>query len=728
MGSFRTQIPSQFSLPQRINRLGELAYNLWWTWHPEAQRLFSRIDNLLWEETSHNPVLFLRRVDRARLNSVANNRYYLDFYDRTLRSYDQYMSTDETWFTRTYPELRNRPIAYFSMEFGLHETLPIYAGGLGILSGDHTKEASDLGLPFVGIGFFYTEGYFTQYITEDGWQEARYTTHQLDTLPVLPVLDEDGLPLTISVELPDRDVHARLWEVHVGRVPLYLLDTNIELNTPTDRALSARLYDSNQDLRICQEILLGIGGVRALRVLGYNPNVWHMNEGHAAFLVLERIRELLEADHSFAEAAEVVRETNIFTTHTPVPAGNDEFPLWLIDKYLARVWSQLNLTRDQFIDLARNTVSWGDTFSMPVLALRYSKGRNGVSELHGQVARRMWHYLWPEKKEDEVPITHVTNGIHTGTWIARRLMNLYDRYLGPAWMERVDDPQLWELVQTIPDDEIWAIRRHLKRKLTAYMRERARQMWIKGGKHPVQVVAGGVLLDPYALTIGFARRFAPYKRANLVLSDVERLLKIVNNPEKPVQIIFAGKSHPDHEGGKMLIQEVYRVVKRAESGGRLVFLEDYDMNLARYLIQGVDVWLNTPRRPNEASGTSGQKAALNGGLNFSVLDGWWREGYNGKNGWVIGKDMDYTDPILQDQEDSESLYNVLEEEIIPLYYQVRGADGLPVDWIARVKESIQTLSPQFSMQRMVKEYTNRLYLPALQKRNVYELPKARQAE
>ena len=728
MEAFRTQIPSQFSLPQRISRLGELAYNLWWTWHPEAQRLFSRIDSQLWEETSHNPVLFLRRVDRARLNTVSNNRYYLDFYDRTVRSFDQYMTTEDTWFTRTYPELRNRPIAYFSMEFGLHETLPIYAGGLGILSGDHAKEASDLGLPFVGIGFFYTEGYFTQYITEDGWQEARYTTHQLDTLPVLPVLDENGKPVTISVELPDRDVHAGLWEVHVGRVALYLLDTNIELNIPADRALSSRLYSSNPDLRICQEILLGIGGVRALRVLGYNPNVWHMNEGHAAFLVLERTLELLKADHSFEEAAEIVRETNVFTTHTPVPAGNDEFALWLIDKYLARVWPQLHLTRDQFIDLARNTVSWGDTFSMPVLALRYSKGCNGVSELHGQVARRMWHYLWPDKKEAEVPITYVTNGIHTGTWVARRLMNLYDRYLGPDWMERVDDPQVWELVQTIPDEEIWAVRRHLKRKLTAYMRERARQTWVKGDRHPIQVVAGGVLLDPYTLTIGFARRFAPYKRANLVLSDIDRLLKLVNDQEKPVQIIFAGKSHPDHEGGKMLIQEVYRAVKRSESGGRLVFLEDYDMNLARYLIQGVDVWLNTPRRPNEASGTSGQKAALNGVLNFSVLDGWWREGYNGRNGWAIGKDIDYTDPVLQDQEDSESLYSILEEEIIPLYYRVRSSDGLPGDWIGRVKESMRTLSPQFSTRRMVKEYTTRLYLPALQKRNVYELPAAKQVE
>ncbi len=528
--------------------------------------------------------------------------------------------------------------------------------------------------------------------------------------------------MTISVELPDREVFARLWEVHIGRAPLYLLDSNVEQNTPADRALSARLYTSNVELRVSQEILLGVGGVRALRTLGYNPSVWHMNEGHSAFLVLERIRELVEADHSFEEAAQLVRESNVFTTHTPVPAGNDEFPMWLADKYFSPLWPQLQLTHDQFIELACHTVSWGDTFSMPVLALRFSEGRNAVSELHGRVSRNMWNFLWPDLPVDEVPITHITNGVHAGSWIGRRLVVLFDRYLGPDWMEHVDDPELWELVSNIPDDEIWGVRKHLKRKLIAYMRERARQQWVKGGTHPVQVVASGVLLDPYALTIGFARRFAPYKRANLVLTDIERLLQIIDRPEMPVQIIFAGKSHPDHEGGKLLIQEVYRTVKRAESAGRLVFLEDYDMNLARYLVQGVDVWLNTPRRPNEASGTSGQKAALNGVLNFSVLDGWWREGYNGVNGWAIGQDVDLDDPTVQDRADAESLYNILESEIVPLYYDVNSSDGVPVEWIARIKESIRTLVPQFNTRRMLKEYTQRLYLPAMQKRRVLETP------
>ncbi|MBN1148403.1 MAG: alpha-glucan family phosphorylase [Anaerolineales bacterium] len=711
--TYQAQIPNQFSLPRRINRLGELAYNLWWTWNPDVQRLFSRIDKELWERIYHNPVLFLRQVERARLNAATNNRYYLEFYDRQLRAFDQYMAAEETWFARTYPHLGERLIAYFSMEFGLHETLPIYAGGLGVLSGDHAKEASDLGLPFVAVGFFYTEGYFTQRISEDGWQEASYNTHPFNDLPVMPVLTAEGEPLTISVELPGRQVYASLWEARVGRAPLYLLNANIDPNAPADRALTARLYSSDLDLRISQEILLGIGGARALRKMGYNPDVWHMNEGHSAFLVLERIRELIEGGRSFEEAAQIVRASNVFTTHTPVPAGNDEFALWLVDKYFSHLWPQLGLERDSFIDLARHTVNWGDSFSMPALALRLSQKHNAVSELHGQVSRQMWHFMWPDRPVDEVPITHITNGVHTGTWLARRLRHLYDRYLGADWLEEADDPDTWELVNNIPDDQLWTVRRHLKRKLVYYIRERARQRWSKGGWHPVQVLASGVLLDPYTLTIGFARRFAPYKRANLILRDLDRLLALVNNPETPVQIIFAGKSHPDHEGGKMLIQEVYRAVKRSESGGRLVFLEEYDMNLARYLIQGVDVWLNTPRRPNEASGTSGQKAALNGVLNFSVLDGWWREGYNGQNGWAIGKDIEYDNPAFQDEADAESLYSILENEIIPLYYNLRSSDNLPGEWIARMKEAIRTIGPQFTMRRMLKEYLERMYLPAM---------------
>ena len=714
MEEYRAEIPNNFRLPRRIKRLGELAYNLWWTWNPDAERLFIQIDRDLWERTNHNPIKFLNMVQRASLNSVTQNRYYLEYYDQIFGEFDDYMRAEETWCSRNHPEYNHRPIAYFSTEFGLHETLPIYAGGLGILSGDHLKGASDLGLPLVAVGFMYTHGYFSQHITEDGWQEAHYIRLKFSELPILPILSEDGEPLTISVDLPGREVKARIWVIHVGRVLLYLLDSDVEGNSISDRELTARLYTSDLDSRISQEIILSIGGVRALRGLGYNPSVWHLNEGHSAFLNLERAREMIASGHSFEEARKEIYSSSIFTTHTPVPAGNDEFPEWLIDKYFSNLIPEIGLDREQFFSLGRNPNPWGNTFSMPVLAIRMSNYRNGVSELHGQVAREMWHHLWPEKRVDDVPITHITNGVHSGSWLARRLRILFDHHLGENWMESLDEPKVWEAVENIPDAELWAVRRHLKRKLAHYMRERARDQWLNGGIHPVQVVASGVLLDPYALTIGFARRFATYKRANLILRDLGRLLDIINRPNMPVQIIFAGKSHPADEPGKMLIQEVYRIVKRAENGGRLVFLEDYDMNLARYLLQGVDVWLNTPRRPHEASGTSGMKAAMNGVLNFSVYDGWWREGYNGKNGWAIGKDTEYENPNQQDEEDAISLYEILENQIIPLYYKKRSSDGLPGEWIDMVKESIRTLSPQFSVRRMVKEYVEQLYVKALQ--------------
>jgi starch phosphorylase len=714
MDSFRIEIPNHFSLPRRIRRLAELAYNLWWTWNPDAQRLFMRIDHDLWERTYHNPVRFLRQVKRANLNAVIHDRYYLEFHDRILRAFDQYMQPRESWFERHHPDQLNQPVAYFSSEFGLHETLPIYAGGLGVLSGDHLKGASDVGLPMVAVGFLYTQGYFSQRITEDGWQEARYLRLKFEDLPILPILNPDGTPLTVSVELSGREVAARLWEIQVGRVPLFLLDSDVDGNSPSDRELTARLYTNDMDLRISQEIILGIGGVRALRVLGYNPTIWHLNEGHSAFLNLERIRERVMSGHTFNEAMAKVSATSIFTTHTNVPAGSDEFPLWLMDKYFSHFWPQLGLEREPFMDLARHRNPWGDTFSMPILALRLSQQRNGVAELHGQVARRIWNFLWPDRRPEDVPIIHITNGVHTGTWLARRLRHLFDRYLGSDWMDHLDKPETWEAIENIPDAELWTVRRHLKRKLVAYMRERARNQWLKDGVHPVQVIASGVLLDPYVLTIGFARRFATYKRANLVLRDPGRLLDIINRPNMPVQIIFAGKAHPADEPGKLLIQDVYRNVKRAENGGRLVFLEDYDMNLARYLLQGVDVWLNTPRRPNEASGTSGMKAAMNGVLNFSILDGWWREGYNGENGWAIGEDRDYDHYDQQDAADANSLYDILENQIIPLYYLERSSDGLPGEWIGRMKESIRTLAPQFSVRRMIKEYIERTYIPEIQ--------------
>jgi glycogen phosphorylase len=711
MNKFLTQIPS-FGLPKKLARLGELAYNLWWTWQPDAMRLFSQLDRAMWERLNHNPIRILREIDPARLTEVLTDKDYMNSYKRVFENFDSYLASQETWTHRTQPKLGSNPIAYFSMEFGLHETLPIYSGGLGVLAGDHLKEASDLGLPLTGIGFMYAQGYFSQRISEDGWQEALNNPLVFDDLPVLPI-SRNGKPVTVAVEFPDRNISLQVWEVRVGRISLYLLDSNVEGNSDYDRLLTARLYWSDLDRRIIQEVLLGVGGVRMLRALGADPKVWHMNEGHAAFLTLERARELVAKGENFKSAIEKTRGQNIFTTHTPVPAGNDEFPLWLMDKYLAAIWPQLGLDREQFYDLARHQQPHGETFSMGVLALRFSKGHNAVSELHGHVSRDMWHFLWKDESVKNVPITHVTNGVHTANWMARHLRLLLDSHLGEGWMDHLDEAELWNKLDSLPDKALWNVRLHLKRKMGFYLSERVRDRWTIGGFHPVQVVSAGVLLNPYVLTIGFARRFATYKRASLILSDVERLLHVINRPNMPVQIVFAGKAHPADEPGKQLIQKIYRTVKRAETGGRLVFVEDYDMNLARYLVQGVDVWLNTPRRPLEASGTSGMKAGLNGALNFSILDGWWREAYNGKNGWSIGEDKHTEVTDAQDQADVADLYNKLENEIIPMYYD-RDINSVPVEWVSRMKESIKTVTPQFSTRRMVKEYVEKLYSKALE--------------
>lgn len=710
----RNNYSGNFILPRRIQRLIELSFNMWWVWNQDAQQLFRLIDKPLWDSVNHNPIIFLHKVDQQRLNSMINDLYFLERFDSVMNKFDLYLKGENTWFTETYPHLVDEKIAYFSFEFGLHESLPVYAGGLGILAGDHLKTSSDIGLPLVGIGFIYKNGYFMQSITEDGWQETRNFILNYNEAPIIPVLDEEGEPRLISVDLPGRTVFARIWQVNVGRNFLYLLDSDLEQNDPYDRQLTSRLYSNDLEVRISQEILLGMGGVKALRALGITPTVWHMNEGHSAFLALERIDELIKKGKNFDQAVEIVKKNNVFTTHTPVPAGNDQFPIWLIDKYLSQIWPKLNLTRDQFVELGNQAQAWGDTFVMPVLALKLSDHKNAVSELHGHVSRKMWNWLWEDRDEEQVPITHITNGIHTGTWIARQMNLLFQKYIGPNWTDLVDDPDVWEKIENIPDHELWAVRKHLKRKLTVYCNEFARQKWIKGGFHPVQVVASGVLMEPYSLTIGFARRFATYKRANLILRDYERLKRIITNARMPVQIIFSGKAHPADEPGKLIIQEIYRAVKDAKMGGRLIFLEDYDMNIARLLVQGVDVWLNTPRRPNEASGTSGMKAALNGVLNFSVLDGWWREGYNVNNGWSIGNDDEYPDTNQQDSHDANELYDKLENEIIPLYYQSRSADNLPNEWIARIKETIKSNAPRFSTRRMVKEYMNHLYAPAIQ--------------
>lgn len=704
----KREVANQFNLPERIEGLAELAYNLWWSWNPDAKQLFQNIHKRLWDELNHNPVLFLRKVDRATLNAMAQDGNYLQLYKKVMQEYREYMNP-KTPVTADAPK---ELTAYFSFEFGLHESLPVYAGGLGILAGDHLKEASDMNLPLVGLGFIYNQGYFTQRITEDGWQETDTFHLSFVDAPIIALKNEQGEPIKISIELPGRSVFARVWEVAVGRISLYLLDTNLEENLEPDRQLTARLYSNDLDVRISQEILLGMGGVRALRAVGLNPTIWHMNEGHSAFLALERLREMIQNRVGYDEAVKKVRATNIFTTHTPVPAGNDQFPLWLIDKYFTQVWTDLGLNREMFVDLGRQQTQWGENFCMPVLALHLSDRANGVSELHGQVSRKMWNFLFPGQVENNVPITHITNGVHAGTWLSSRLQRVFTSHFGPEWKNHQDDPVFWKRVKEIDNEEYWEVRRHLKRKLALYIDERARKTWQTGSIHAVQALASGVFLEPYSLTIGFARRFATYKRANLIFSDYERLINLIVDADRPVQIIFAGKAHPADEPGKLLIQQVYRAVKDTRSGGRLVFLEDYDINMAHYLVQGVDVWLNNPRRPNEASGTSGMKAAMNGVLNLSVLDGWWREGFNGTNGWAIGSDYDIADPNEQDKQDAESLYRHLENDIIPLFYN-RNEKNIPEGWVELSKNSIATLLPQFSIRRMVGEYLHEMYLPAI---------------
>ncbi|MBI5081993.1 MAG: alpha-glucan family phosphorylase [Chloroflexi bacterium] len=689
----------------------DLAYNTWWMWNPSTLHLFADLDPQLWDHLNHNPVKFLRVLERAKLNAALADIIYLTLYDKVMEQFDAYLKEQNTWFNVTYPQLKDKTIAYFSMEFGLHESLPIYAGGLGVLSGDHSKEASDLGLPFVGVGFIYQQGYFRQRISEDGWQEEYWENVDTADLPVTLAKTPSGADVIVDVELPGRAIKVRVWEMHVGRVPLYLMDTNLESNSPQDRTLTARLYSSDLDVRITQEIVLGIGGVRALRAMNIHPKAWHMNEGHSAFTIFERIAELVKAGYTFDAATENVRATTVFTTHTPVPAGNEAFPLWIMDKYFPHYWERMGISRDQFMNLSLINLGWGDAFSMPMLALRFAEHRNAVSELHGKVSREMWNFLWKEKKEEDVPIRAITNGVHTGSWLARRMRLLFERSLGADWYEHLDDFETWASLLSIPDDELWNVHRHLKRRLQIFMTDRARAQWQTTHIHPVQIIASGSLMDPNVLTIGFARRFATYKRASLLMRDVNRLLKLVNNERMPVQFVFAGKAHPADDPGKRVIQELYRTIKRAEFAGRMMFIEDYDQNIARHLLQGVDVWLNTPRRPHEASGTSGQKAAINGVINCSIADGWWPEGYNGKNGWLIGDEIPKANDEEQDRFDSESLFDILENEIVPLFYK-RDEDNLPRDWIKMMKESIATLAPAFSTRRMIKDYTQ-MYVEAM---------------
>ena len=704
-------LPLEEKLPEKLNRLPELASNLWWSWNPEARNLFKRLDYPLWRRTHHNPVRMLNEINADALVAKARDGAFLRHYDKVMLNYDDMLTNGHTWFHMTYPDLIDKTIAYFSFEFGLHNSLPIYSGGLGILSGDHAKEASDLGLPFVGVGFMYPQGYFRQRVPSHGWQEAVYQQLDINQAPIEPVTDEDGKEIMVSVELGGRTVHARVWHVQVGRVDLYLMDTDVDDNDPWDRELSARLYSGDSEMRVRQEIMLGIGGVRLLRALGIEPAAWHMNEGHSAFLLLENVRQKVVAGMSFEDAVEAVRKRSIFTTHTPVPAGHDAFSYHLIDKYFGSFRDELGISREEFLNLGAHEEEWGMAFNMTVLALQLSGQVNGVSKLHGDVSREMWQGVWPELDASEIPITSVTNGVHIPTWISSELCQLLNKYLGPHWIAQQDDPLLWERLNDMPLKELWEVNTQLKRKLLFFLRSRARQGWVSGQDDPTQVMTSGTLLDPEALTIGFARRFATYKRATLIFKDVDRLRSLLLDTHRPVQLLFAGKAHPADDPGKALIQDIYNLAKHNQFGGRVAFVEDYDMHVARYLVQGVDVWLNTPLRPREASGTSGMKASLNGAPNLSVLDGWWAEGYNGANGWAInGKQFDNLEE--QDEHDAEAIYSLLEEEIVPLYYD-RDFDDVPRGWVEVMVETMRSNAPRFSMRRMVKEYTTDLYLEAM---------------
>ena len=706
---------SELRLPERIGRLEELANNLWWSWHPQARDLFRALDYPLWHLGGHNPVKQLREVSADKLEAAATDPTFLNLYDSVMSAFDAEMSAKDSWFSTKYPNVLDGPVAYFSMEFAIHSSLPIYAGGLGVLAGDICKEACDLGLPLVGVGFMYPQGYFHQHISADGWQEEVYSQLDFDDAPINPINPVHRSkwcgPL-IQLKLGDRPFYIGVWQVRLGRGNLYLLCCDVEGNMPQDKQLCARLYTADQEQRIQQEIVLGIGGVRVLRALGIKSSVWHANEGHCAFMMLERVREEVEKGATFTEALRRVRATTVFTTHTPVPAGTDIFPIPLVERYLHSYWESLGINRETFLELGRQDGTSAQTFNMTALALKMADHRNAVSQIHGKITRRMWHGLWPEVKEDDVPVSHITNGIHVPTWVAREMGRLYEKHLGQDVSKRYDDTNLRELVLNIPDEELWAVHQILKRKLLGAMVERARQCSTERECPARQVLAMGSLLDQDTLTIGFVRRFTEYKRPALIFQDIERLKRIVTDRWHPVQIIFAGKSHPADIPSKQLLHYVYSLATDREFQGRIAFVEDYDIHMAHYLVQGVDVWLNTPRRLYEASGTSGMKAAVNGVLHLSVRDGWWYEGYNGTNGWAIGDDVEaYYDPKEEDKSDAAALYRLLEEEIVPLYYQ-RDRNGVPRGWVHMVKEAISSIVPVFCTRRMLKEYTERMYIPA----------------
>ena len=700
-------------LPKRIEKLGEISNNLWWSWNTEFLRLFQKIDKDLWEVSNKNPVKFLKHISQEKLEKVSKDAEFLKEYDKIANNFDNYMNSKNTWFSSKYPEEKNDLIAYFSAEYGLDETIPIYSGGLGILSGDHLKSASDLGIPLVAVGLLYKNGYFSQKINGWGGQETEYNNIDLYDLPIQPVKDEKGEDLIIFVKFPKRRLYLKVWQINVGRVKLYLLDSDIDKNNEEDRDVTLRLYGGDQEMRIRQEIVLGMAGVNLLKnALNLEPTVYHMNEGHSAFLTLEIIKNIIEEKQvSFEVAKDIASSKTVFTTHTPVPAGNDIFPLDLVEKYFKDFWTKLGLSKEEFLKLGMkpsNELSKG--FNMGILALKIAGKKNGVSKLHGAVSRELFGEIWPEIAANESPIGYVTNGIHTCSWLAPKLKELYNKYLIPYWQDSIYQNNVWEKIKNIPDEKLWEVHNDRKDKLLKLVKENTTERLRRSGYNYEQINEITSKINPNALTIGFARRFATYKRATLIFKDIERITQILNNSQKPVQLIFAGKAHPADKEGQDLIKYIHEVSMMPQFKGKIFLLENYNIAMSRYLVSGVDVWLNNPRRPMEASGTSGQKASVNGVINFSVLDGWWAEGYNQNNGWTIGSNAEYESYEAQDIADSQSMYHTLEDKIIPTYYE-KDENGISKKWMEIMKESIISTGGNYSTSRMLVDYTNQYYMP-----------------
>jgi len=700
-------------LPPRIGRLFEFAHNLWWSWHEEGRQIFRSLDYALWRLSGHNPVKQLRVISPGKLEDAARDPAFLELYDSVMARFDAELSRGGDWCGEAEVHKLHGQVAYFSAEYAIHNSLPIYAGGLGVLAGDICKEASDRGLPLVAVGFMYPQGYFHQHMSPEGNQEEIYDQLDFRDAPISPCAWPFACGPLVPVQLADRVLYLKVWQVRVGRVNLYLLDTNVDENSSQDRLLSARLYTADQEERLRQLIVLGVGGVRVLRELRISPLVWHANEDHTAFMMMERLREETRKGLSLGDAIAEIRRNTIFTTHTPVPAGHHIFPVQLMDKYSKNFWESLGTDKESFLRLGQYDGLEPEKFNLTAFAIRLSNQCNAVSKLHGSVTRKMWRPLWSNASEDDIPILSVTNGVHLPSWQAPEIAALCNKKLGSNWLQNQAEIESWNCLNGVSDEEFWQIRLAMKSRLIHAIQDRAQRRWTEEGASTQQIIAMGLLLDPYALTIGFARRFTEYKRPYLILSDIERLKRIITSPVGPVQIVFAGKSHPADFQSKQLLKSVYQLALDRQFRGRIAFVEDYDLSLARELVKGVDVWLNTPRRLQEACGTSGMKASINGVVNFSVRDGWWDEAYNGSNGWAIGDTSEISLGVGVDQRDAESVYSLLENEIVPLYYE-RDREGVPHRWIKVSKEAIRTVSPAFSACRMMKEYTRKMYLPAAQ--------------